>query len=289
MALAFFAVTLIWGSTWLVIKTQIGVVPTSWSVAWRFLLGSGTMLLMCVATGRPMRLGWRGHGFALIIGLTQFMLNFNFVYRAEAHITSGLVALAFALLIVPNSIFARLFLGQAIAPRFAIGSLIGIAGVGLMFQHDLMTPGANAAAVGLGLGYALLAVLCASVANVMQATRLGRSLPLEGGLAWSMAYGGVLNACLAWIISGPPTFDASPGYAAGLAYLSLVASVLAFRLYYGLIRAIGPGNAAWSSVIIPIVAMTLSTIFEGFAWTGVTVAGGLLAMGGLVVALGNRG
>ncbi len=288
LLLSFLAITLIWGSTWLVIKTQLGVVPTSWSVALRFLVGGGTLLIMCAVAGKPMQLGWKGHGFALLIALLQFVLNFNLVYRAEEHVTSGLVALVFALLIVPNALFSYAFLGQRISPGFAIGSVIGIAGVVLMFLHDLMAPGANGAAVTLGIAFALGAVLSASIANVMQATPLGRRLPLEGGLAWAMSYGGILNACVAWAISGPPVFDLSPRFVAGLGYLSLVASALAFRLYYALIREIGPGRAAYSSVIIPIVAMVLSTLFEGFAWTGTTVAGGLLAMLGLVVALRSR-
>lgn len=287
LLLSFLAITLIWGSTWLTIKTQLGVVPTSWSVAWRFLFGGGTLLVMCMAAGKPMQLGRRGHGFALIIAVLQFVLNFNFVYRAEEHVTSGLVALAFALLIIPNALFSYIFLGQRVSLGFAIGSLIGIAGVGLMFLHDLLAPGASGAAVGVA--FALGGVLSASIANVMQATPMGRCLPLEGALAWSMAYGGILNACLAWILNGQPSFDWTPSFVAGLGYLSLVASALAFRLYYGLIREIGPGKAAYSSVVIPIVAMALSTLFEGFAWTGTTVAGGMLAIAGLVVALRSRG
>ncbi len=288
LLLSFLAITLIWGSTWLVIKTQLGVVPTSWSVAWRFLAGGGTLMVMCLAAGKPMQLGWKGHGFALIIAVLQFVLNFNLVYRAEEHVTSGLVALVFALLIVPNALFSYAFLGQRISPGFAIGSMIGIVGVCLMFLQDLMAPGANGAAVMLGMLFALGAVLSASIANVMQATPLGRRLPLEGGLAWAMSYGGILNACVAWVISGPPVFDLAPQFIAGLGYLSLIASALAFRIYYALIREIGPGKAAYSSVVIPIVAMVLSTMFEGFAWTGTTVAGGLLAMLGLVVAMRSR-
>ena len=111
LMLAFAVVTLIWGSTWLIIKTQLGVVLTSWSVAWRFLAGGSLMLGVCQRTSKPMRLGWRGHGFALVIGMMQFVLNYNFVYRAEETVTSGLVAMAFALLIVPKAIFARIFLG----------------------------------------------------------------------------------------------------------------------------------------------------------------------------------
>lgn len=289
MLVYFAIVTLIWGSTWLVITTQLGTVPASWSVAWRFLAGGMVMVLVCLFTGKSLRLDGRGHLFAIGIAVMQFALNFNLVYRAEQHITSGLVALSFALLIVPNTLLAAAFLGQKFTPRFAIGSLIGIIGVSMMFARDLVAPGSDTAAITLGLALAIGGVLSASVGNIMQAMPAGRALPLEGGLAWSMLYGGVLNAGIAWVLAGPPVIDLSPGYLAGLAYLAIVASALAFSLYYALIREIGPGKAAYTGVIVPLVAMALSTIFESYVWTPLAVAGGVLAMVGLVVALRSRG
>jgi drug/metabolite transporter (DMT)-like permease len=226
--------------------------------------------------------------FAVVIAVTQFVLNFNLVYRAEQHVTSGLVALTFALLIVPNTLLAAVLLGQKFTVRFAIGSLIGIAGLVLLFARDLMLPGAQGGEIALGLGLGLAGVLAASVANVMQASPAGRALPLEGGLAWSMLYGGILNAAVARVVAGPPVVDWSPGYLVGVAYLAVVASALAFSLYYALIRQVGPGKAAYTGVIIPVVAMALSTVFEGYVWTPMAVAGSVLAMVGLVVALQSR-
>ena len=246
------------------------------------------MLVVCLATRRSLRIGWRGHGFAVLAAIMQFVLNFNLVYRAEQHLPSGLVALSFALLLVPNAILSALFLGQRTSLRFAIGSLIGLAGVGMMVARDLLTPGADPAAILLGLALAIGGVLSASVANVMQASPLGRSLPLEGGLAWSMAYGGLFNAAVAWALAGPPVIDLSPAYLAGLAYLGVVASAVAFSLYYALIRGLGAGKAAYNGIVVPVVAMALSTVFEAYVWTPLALAGGALAMVGLVVALRSR-
>lgn len=287
-AISFAIVTLIWGSTWLVIKTQLGAVPVSWSVTWRFLVAGIVMVGVCLASGKRLRLSPRGHLFALAIGLLQFCLNFNLVYRAEVHLTSGLVALTFALLIVPNAVLSAIFLGARITPRFAIGSGLGIAGLALVFARDIFAPGANGGEIALGMAFAGAAVLCAGIANVMQASQTGRAQPLEGGLAWAMFYGTVINASFAWATVGPPVFDTSPGYIAGVAYLGIIASALAFSLYYGLIREMGAGKAAYSSVIIPLVAMTLSTVFEGYRWSALAIAGAVLALIGLVVALRSR-
>lgn len=285
----FAIVTLIWGSTWLVIKSQLGVVPASWSVAWRFLLGGTVLMLLCLAGRKPLGIGGQGHLFAVAAAVLQFALNFNLVYRAEEHVTSGLVALSFSLLVVPNTLLSALFLGQRFSARFALGSLCGIIGVGMMFARDLVAPGADMGAIGLGLALAAGGVLSASAGNIMQATKLARSLPAEGTLAWSMVYGGVLNAIFARSIAGPPVIDLSPAYLAGLAYLAIVASALAFSLYYALIRGLGPGKAAYNGVLVPLVAMALSTVFEAYVWSPLAIAGGALAIVGLVVALRSRG
>ena len=97
--LPFALVTLIWGSTWIVITGQLCVVPPSWSVAYRFFTGAAAMFAYAAWRRERLTLSGAGWGFAALLGLAQFAFNFNFVYRAEQHITSGLVAVLFALLI----------------------------------------------------------------------------------------------------------------------------------------------------------------------------------------------
>ena len=286
----FAIVTLIWGSTWLIIRTQLGVVPPSWSVAYRFTVAAMTMLAFCALTGNTLRLDRRGHLFALALAVAQFGLNFNFVYRAEQHVTSGLVAVAFAMLVVPNALLARVFLGHRVTPRFAIGSLIGIAGVALLFQHELavVAAGRGTSSVGLGLLLTIGGVLSASVANVMQASQTGVAQPRFGLLAISFLYGAVLDAGYAWATAGSPVILMTPIYLGGLMFLGIAASALAFPLYYDVIRAIGPAKAAYSSLIVPFIALALSTLFEGYRWTPTAFAGAMLAVGGMWVALTSR-
>ncbi|MEA3046243.1 MAG: hypothetical protein QOJ53_575, partial [Sphingomonadales bacterium] len=130
--------------------------------------------------------------------------------------------------------------------------------------------------------------LAASAANVMQLMEGVRTRSIAAMLGWAMLYGGLADAALAWAAFGPPVADARITYWLGLLYLSVIASALAFWLYYRIIRAIGPARAAYSSVLIPIVAMAISTFVEGYRWSALAIAGGLLAMVGLVIALGSR-
>ena len=96
------------------------------------------------------------------------------------------------------------------------------------------------------------------------------------------------DAVFAWITTGPPVIDLTPSYLLGVTYLGLIGTVLTFPLYSMLLRDWGPGRAAYNGVLIPVVAMALSTLFEGYHWTALALGGALLVAAGLIVALGGR-
>lgn len=284
----FMLVTLIWGSTWIVITGQISTVPPSWSVSYRFLVAAAAMFAFALARRERLWLSGKALLFAAVLGIAQFALNFNFVYRAELHITSGLVAVLFALLIVPNSLMGRMFLKTPLEPRFLIGGGIAIVGVAMMILHEYRAAAIGSDAVLLGTALTLIGVFSASVSNVMQGTAMARTQPMVVMIAWAMLFGALGDAAFAWATVGPPVIDTGPAYLGGVLYLGVVASAVTFPLYFGIIRAVGPGQAAWSSVLIPIIAMAISTIFEGYRWSALSVAGGLIAFVGLTIAVARR-
>ena len=284
----FLTVTLIWGSTWIVIKDQLGVVPPSWSVTYRFLLAGVVMLVMAALTRSPLKLGRSGQIFAVLMGLFQFTLNFNFVYRAEHYVTSGLVAVVFALLFVPNALLSRWFLGQKLSARFVAGSAVAVAGIALLFVNEARGDQTSQSETLIGIGFTLLGVLSASTSNVMQATERARQLPMTAMLGWSMLWGTLFNASFAWASVGAPVVEWRLGYWLGVGYLGIVASALAFSLYFRTIRDIGPARAAYSSVLIPVLAMGWSTLLENYRWTPLAALGSAVALAGLVLALSAR-
>jgi drug/metabolite transporter (DMT)-like permease len=225
---------------------------------------------------------------AAYVGFMQFCVNFNAVYLAEQYITSGLVATVFALLLIPNSLLAWGFLGQKPTPRFFWAALVAAAGIGLLFLHEVRAAPLKGEDIAIGLGLTIIGLLGASAANVYQAGREARRLPLFALLAWGMGIGAVVDAVIAYAVAGPPVFDPRPGYWIGVVYLALAASVLCFSLYFPVVRKIGPGKAAYSSVIVPIIAMALSTGFEDYRWTPLSIGGAVLALGGMMLALAGR-
>ncbi len=283
----FAIVAAIWGSTWWVITTQIADLPPAWSVVYRFILATPAMALLALVRGDGLRISAKAHRLAMLVGLTQFCGNYMFVYAAEQHLTSGIVALMMGLLMVPNVLLAWLLLGQRITARFAVGSAIAIVGIALLLFNE-----ARAAPVGgnvwLGVLLATGGIIAAAIANVVQANETGRSVPMTSLLAWSMGYGVMIDGALAWAMSGPPTIPADPRFWAGTAYLAIAGSVVTFPLYFGLVRTIGAGKAAYNGVVTLVLAMVLSTLLEGYQWTPLAVAGSVLALAGLVVALRAR-
>jgi drug/metabolite transporter (DMT)-like permease len=281
----FVLVTLIWGSTWIVIRDQLGNVPPSWSVTYRFAVAAIAMFLIAALRRERLLLTGRAWGFAALLGIAQFGFNFNFVYRAEEHITSGLVAVLFALLILPNTMLGRVFLGTPIERRFLIGGGIALVGIAMMIAHEVDASDRGAAAVLAGTALTLAGVLSASMANVMQGTAFARGQSMFVMVAWAMLFGTLADAGFALATVGPPIWDSRTEYLAGLLWLGVVGSAITFPLYFGIIRAVGPGPAAWSSVLIPIIAMGFSTLIEGYQWAALSIVGGLVALTGMVIAL----
>ena len=285
VAVPFAIFTAIWGSTWIVIRDQIGTVPPQWSVAYRFIIAAIAMALVSKWRGEKLALGREALLPALFLGFAQFCINFNAVYLAEQHITSGVVAIIFALFLIPSTLLAWAFLGHRPTSRFLWSSLVAIAGIGLLFVHEFQQHAARAAEITLGIALTFGGMVGAAAANVYQARDEIRRFPLFSMIAWSMAAGALLDAAFAFAMTGPPVFDSRPGYVLGLLYLALPASVITFSLYYPVVRKIGPAKAAYSSVLVPIIAMGFSTALEGYRWTPLAVAGAVLALGGMAGAL----
>jgi len=279
-------VVLIWGTTWYAIKFQLGVVAPEISLVYRFGLATICVFIYARLAGSPMRLSWRDHRFVALQGLTLFCLNYWMTYLATQFLTSGLVAVLFTSIILLNLINARLFFGVLVEARVLLAAATGALGVALLFLPELQAAMGNRTIVH-GALLALGATYLASLGNMaaMRNTQSGMSVVTAN--AYGMAYGTVGLALIAAIRGTPVDFDPSWPYVVSLLYLSLAGTSLAFGLYLVLIKRIGPSRAAYTSVLFPVVALAVSTLFEGYRWSvpafiglAVLVAGNALALGG---------
>jgi drug/metabolite transporter (DMT)-like permease len=282
--LLFLVPAVIWGSTWLAIKFQLGVVAPEASVAYRFGVAAALLLGWCVLRGLPLRYDLRTHANLAVLGLLQFALNYVFVYLSEVYLTSGLVALIFGLLVLWNLAGAWLFFGTPITPGVAMGAAIGIAGVTLVLWPDLAHV-RNGVGQAWGAALAVAGTLAASAGNLWSQRLYRRGMAVVPSTAWAMAYGALVVA-LSCIVRGVDfRFDPSLPYVASLAYLAVFGSVVAFVAYLTLLRRIGAGRSGYTSVVIPVLAMVTSTVFEGYRWAAGPITGMALVLVGNVLVL----
>lgn len=283
----FFATVLIWGSTWYAITFQLGVVPESWSLVYRFAASTAILFAFCVAARRNLRFPLQAHLLLVALGLFNFSGNYYLVYLGTARIASGLVAVVFSGLTLVNILNAVVFYRQRVEGRTLAGVALGIAGIALMFWPEVETFDFSDQAV-VGLGVCLAGTFLASFGNAVAATKAVSALPTVQVTAWGMLYGTVSLTVLAFVNGDPIRFDASPGYVISLAYLAVFGTVLAFTAYFILLRRIGLQRAGYIAIAFPVVALIISTLFEGFRWTGPAIAGMALVVAGNALVLGQR-
>ncbi|MEO3428135.1 DMT family transporter [Pelagibius sp. CAU 1746] len=283
------ATVLIWGTTWIVMKYQVGPVAPEVSVAYRFTLAAAVVFLWARAARQRLGFGLRVHLLMAAMGICMFSFNFYFFYRAAAFVTSGLLAVVFSMTVVMNIINGRILLGRRAAPRTLAAASLGVAGIVVLFwpevsRFDLADDGS------LGLLLALAGTLCFSLGNIASARAQMLGLPVLSCNAWGMAYGAAGMYLLALLGGAPFILDTAPAYLGGLLYLALCGSVLAFGAYLTLLGRIGADRAAYATVLFPLVALAISTVVEDYVWTPTALAGvALVMMGNLLVLLRARG
>lgn len=282
--LLYLATVLIWGSSWLGIKLQLGHVAPEVSVVYRFAIAALLMLSLAAAAGRSLRFPWRTHLGIAMQGVPLFSINYLLFYVATAHLPSGLVAVIFSTIVAWNIVFGALLLGLQVRARAVAGAAMGVVGLGLIFAPDLLAIEASRATL-VGLALAFVATVIASLGNIAAIRNQRAGVPVLEGTAIGMAYGALFSLLVCWVRGLAFDFDLSLAYVGSLAYLAIFASVIAFWCYLTLLGRIGPDRGAYAAVMFPVVALALSTAFEDFVWTWPALAGVALVLAGNVVAL----
>ncbi|WP_075218077.1 DMT family transporter [Mongoliimonas terrestris] len=277
-----------WSTSWIALKMQVGVVAPEVSVAWRFMLSAAVMIGWVAVARQRMRFSWTDHARFAVQGALLFSTNFYLFYLGGQVLASGLLSVVFSLASVINLVMAAVVFRQGIVPRVAIGALIGFAGIGLVFWPEIAgTEFDHAAAVGLGFCIAGTVSFC--VGNMISSASQSRGLPVLSTNAWGMVYGAGVMVLLALANGRTFQIEWTPAYIGSLFWLSIVSSVIAFASYLTLLGRIGAARAGYATVIFPVFALGISTVFESYQWTPVAMAGlGAVIVGNLIVLSRGR-
>ncbi|KTQ80357.1 membrane protein [Aureimonas ureilytica] len=280
-AALFLSTVLIWGTTWIAIAFQVGPVPVPVSVFYRFAL-AGLILLAVLAAMRRLTIPKRrDQPFVLLQALCLFSCNFLCFYKAAAYVPSGLISVIFSLATVYNAVNARLFFGDRITPRALLAAGLGASGLLVLFGPDIFV--SFDAETLKGVGLAALGTLFFSFGNMVSRRNSAAGLAPVTANAWGMTYGALILLALVAVTGTPLIAPPDSRYVAALAYLAVIGSVIGFTTYLMLVARIGSARAAYATVLFPIVALTLSSVFESYHWTLTSLIGLALTLAGNAV------
>ncbi len=258
------ALALIWGASFLSIRVALDEIPVATAVAHR--VGWAALILWAVVAARrlpvPRTIGvWRD--FA-VMGLLNNLVPFSLMAWGQLHIETGLTSIYNAATAIFGVLVAAALLAdESLTWRRAVGVALGFAGVSVaigiesLARFDLRSA-AQLAVLGGAFSYAL--------AGAWARTRL-RGLAPEVAAAGMLTASAVVAVPAAWMLDGPPTLNLAPRTLAAIAYYSVVATAVAYLLYYRILAVAGSGNAMLVTLMIPPVAIVL-----GWAVLGETLA-----------------
>jgi drug/metabolite transporter (DMT)-like permease len=203
---------------------------------------------------------------------------------AELTLASGLVAVVFSSIIFLNIFNGAIFLKAKIRLYVIYGAVIGVVGVALVFKEEITSFSLTSGST-LAFFLAVLAAISASLGNITSAFLQRNKLPVIQTNAFGMLYGALHMLVLCLVLGKPFTFEVSFAYISSLVYLSIFGSIIAFTSFLTLLGRIGADKAAYITLIIPIIALLLSTIFENYQWNWFALAGVLLIIAGNIIVL----
>lgn len=273
---------LAWGTTWYAITFQLGDVPISWSVCYRFLLAALVLGGICKITKRWFKLSWRQHSCLCFQGLCICCVPYWLIYESEKLISSGLTAVLTTTILYFNVLIRWLWLRAPLRVSVIAGGVVGTAGVLMIFVPEILGRDNQSF---LGIVMVLSGSFFISVGGVASEKNKPMGIDAWQGSSLMMLYGALIIGSFALLTDEPVAFDVSFSYVASLLYLVLVGSLIAMTCYLMLIRSAGADRAGYVDVAYPVVALGVSTLFEGYCWDCQSVIGVIAILVGNMIAL----
>jgi len=286
--LVLFISTLIcWSPTWYLIKFQFGVVDPLISIFYRFFIASIIVFIFLILSKNKIVFNLHQHLRFLLLGITLFSLNYIFFYLANTYLISGIVTIAFSTILIMNILGERIYfkINSSKETLFAAG--FGIIGILIIFEKELLNFKLEDK-THIGIILSFIATFWASTGNLIHQKNSKDKIPFIQSIAYGMLYGSLFTLIVAKFRGAEIIFDNSISYILSFLYLSIIGSVVAFYLYLKLLESIGSARAGYIGVIMPIIALIISTIFEGLQWTNNLIFGLPVLIFGCVLILNQK-
>jgi drug/metabolite transporter (DMT)-like permease len=280
----FISTLIVWGPTWYIIKFQLGIVDPMTSVFYRFFLSSIIILVFCVLKKINLRFSLKEHFFIAALGVSLFNINYVLFYLSTVHLISGFVALCFSSILFLNVINNIIFKGKFPKIMTLVGGFIGTLGLLFIFYDEIINfEFSKGTSIGILLG--VLATYFASIGNLISEYTSKIKLNVIAVTGYGMLYGSITLLIYLFVTGIELNFDFSYRYVFSLLYLAIFGSVFGFILYLSVIKNIGANDAAYIAIIMPLIALIISTIFEGLEWDLNLYVGAILVLFGNILIL----
>tara|TARA_B100000927_G_scaffold45160_1_gene32651 strand:+ start:98 stop:970 length:873 start_codon:yes stop_codon:yes gene_type:complete len=278
----YFGVILFWGSSWFAIKFQLGIVPETISIAYRFYIASFILIIFCFFSKITFNLRLNQIKWITLQGFFLFSLNYYFIYLGTNFVKTGLVAVIFSTVSIFVLINGIIFFKEKINNNVLLGALIGIFGLILIFNKELQLYAFNNELI-IGIILCLIGTYFASIGMLISQRNHKNNIPLVQNNTLSMFIGATFVLVIASSTGNKIIFDFDIKYISSLFYLSIIGSVLGFGFYLKLLNNIGAGKASYVNVVTPILALFISTLYENYTWDILNSFGLILVIFGNII------
>lgn len=278
----YFGVILFWGSSWFAIKFQLGIVPETISIAYRFYIASFILIIFCFFSKITFNLRLNQIKWITLQGFFLFSLNYYFIYLGTNFVKTGLVAVIFSTVSIFVLINGIIFFKEKINNNVLLGALIGIFGLILIFNNELQLYAFNNELI-IGIILCLIGTYFASIGMLISQRNHKNNIPLVQNNTLSMFIGATFVLVIASSTGNKIIFDFDIKYISSLFYLSIIGSVLGFGFYLKLLNNIGAGKASYVNVVTPILALFISTLYENYTWDILNSFGLILVIFGNII------
>ena len=283
----FISTLLCWSPTWYLIKFQFGVVDPLISIFYRFFIASIIVFIFLILSKKKMSFNLHQHLSFLLLGVTLFSLNYIFFYLANTYLISGIVTIAFSTILIMNILGERIYFKIKSSKETLFAAGFGIVGILIIFGNELLNFKLEDK-THIGIILSFIATFWASTGNLVHQKNSKDKIPFIQSIAYGMLYGSLFTLIVAKFRGAEIIFDNSISYILSFLYLSIIGSVVAFYLYLKLLDNIGSARAGYIGVIMPIIALIISTIFEGLQWTNNLIIGLPVLIFGCVLILNQK-
>ena len=254
------------------------------SVFYRFFLSSIIILIFCILKKINLIFTLKEHFFIAALGISLFNINYVLFYLSTVHLISGFVALCFSSILFMNVVNNIIFKGKFPKIMTLVGGFIGTLGLLFIFYDEIINfEFSKGTSIGILLG--VLATYFASIGNLISEYTSKIKLNVIAVTGYGMLYGSITLLIYLLVTGIELNFDISYRYVFSLLYLAIFGSVFGFILYLSVIKNIGANDAAYIAIIMPLIALIISTIFEGLEWDLNLYVGAILVLFGNILIL----